>query len=123
MMMLGLGRGGGSPQSSHAQPRPGRTSRQQPCHPHDSRSRPPQVPPPAPPAQLRFLVHFVGDLHQPLHAATMYSAEFPDGDLGGNYYKIQVPGSSYTTNLHSFWDSGAGNAWKNPVRPLNSTGA
>lgn len=34
--------------------------------------------------QLRFLIHMVGDIHQPLHAATLYSNEFPRGDLGGN---------------------------------------
>ena len=28
--------------------------------------------------QLRFLVHLVGDAHQPLHAATLYSNEFPN---------------------------------------------
>ena len=33
---------------------------------------------------LRFLTHFVGDLHQPLHAAELFSAQFPDGDVGGN---------------------------------------
>jgi len=25
--------------------------------------------------QLRFLIHFVGDLHQPLHAASLFSAQ------------------------------------------------
>ena len=34
--------------------------------------------------QLRFILHFVGDVHQPLHAATYFSPQFPAGDRGGN---------------------------------------
>jgi hypothetical protein len=47
---------------------------------------------------LAFLVHFVGDLHQPLHAADK-------GDLGGNRAKADY--GFYTTpklNLHTIWD-------------------
>lgn len=47
---------------------------------------------------LAFLVHFVGDLHQPLHAADR-------ADLGGNRQKAQY--GDYATdrlNLHSIWD-------------------
>jgi len=46
---------------------------------------------------LAFLVHFVGDLHQPLHGSEH------DGDQGGNKVKASygfIPG----TNLHSIWD-------------------
>jgi len=32
---------------------------------------------------LRFLVHCMGDGHQPLHVSDMYSSQFPDGDKGG----------------------------------------
>lgn len=34
--------------------------------------------------QLRALMHFVGDIHQPLHNAQLFSSRFPDGDEGGN---------------------------------------
>lgn len=47
---------------------------------------------------LAFLVHFVGDLHQPLHAGDR-------GDLGGNRAKSTY--GIYSTdrlNLHSIWD-------------------
>ncbi|MDH5547977.1 MAG: S1/P1 nuclease [Gammaproteobacteria bacterium] len=44
---------------------------------------------------LRFLVHIVGDMHQPLHAG------YPS-DLGGN--KIKVKWFGKTTNLHKVWD-------------------
>lgn len=45
---------------------------------------------------LRFLVHFMGDLHQPLHVGR-------DEDQGGN--KIVVYWFDKKTNLHSLWDS------------------
>jgi hypothetical protein len=46
---------------------------------------------------LKFLIHFVGDLHQPLHVGR-------DEDQGGN--KIQLTWFKKPTNLHSLWDSG-----------------
>jgi len=55
---------------------------------------------------LRFIIHFVGDIHQPLHSATRVSAALPGGDRGGNDVSIKVAGK--TTNLHSYWDGGIG---------------
>lgn len=46
---------------------------------------------------LRFLVHFVGDVHQPLHVGRR-------ADRGGNLVKVTLFGEE--TNLHSVWDSG-----------------
>ncbi|WP_303311671.1 S1/P1 nuclease [Hymenobacter sp. BT730] len=48
-------------------------------------------------AALKFVVHLVGDAHQPLHAG---HAE----DKGGNDIKVKFRGKD--TNLHSLWDSG-----------------
>jgi hypothetical protein len=45
---------------------------------------------------LRFLVHFVGDVHQPLHAGYR-------PDRGGNNYQVRIDGKG--SNLHSIWDS------------------
>jgi hypothetical protein len=45
---------------------------------------------------LRFIVHLVGDLHQPLHVGK-------PGDRGGNDVKVTFAGRP--TNLHSVWDS------------------
>lgn len=45
---------------------------------------------------LKFLGHFVGDLHQPLHAG------YRD-DLGGNLQQARWGGAN--RNLHSIWDS------------------
>lgn len=47
-------------------------------------------------AALKFIVHFVGDLHQPMHVSR---AE----DKGGNTIQVQFDGQG--TNLHSLWDS------------------
>ena len=44
---------------------------------------------------LKFLVHIVGDAHQPLHAG------YKD-DRGGNEFQINYAGDG--TNLHSIWD-------------------
>lgn len=57
-------------------------------------------------AMLRFFLHLVGDIHQPLHCGTLRNRHFPDGDLGGNRYLIKVNGMS--TNLHLYWDLGLG---------------
>ncbi|MBX3691587.1 MAG: S1/P1 nuclease [Dokdonella sp.] len=45
---------------------------------------------------LRFLVHFVGDVHQPLHAGYR-------SDRGGNDHQLQFDGKG--TNLHAIWDT------------------
>jgi hypothetical protein len=45
-----------------------------------------------------FLIHLVGDLHQPLHAINR------DDDLGGNRVAVKRIGDA--TNLHAAWDSG-----------------
>ena len=56
---------------------------------------------------LRFVIHFVGDMHQPLHDVT-------NNDLGGNCVPIDFFGDvpvernpqseSYSPNLHAVWD-------------------
>jgi len=51
---------------------------------------------------LSWLMHLVGDVHQPLHAVTLVTDEFPQGDRGGNSFLIQAPDRS--PNLHAFWD-------------------
>lgn len=46
---------------------------------------------------LNFVVHFVGDVHQPLHAGYRQ-------DRGANDYQVQFEGKG--GNLHRVWDSG-----------------
>ena len=55
---------------------------------------------------LSFLTHIVGDLHQPLHTVTLFSAAHPKGDKGGNSYHVLY--KNRTTKAHSLWDSGVG---------------
>ena len=46
---------------------------------------------------LKYLVHFIGDLHQPLHASN-------NNDRGGNQVAVNFMG--YPSNLHAVWDTG-----------------
>ncbi len=50
---------------------------------------------------LSFLVHLVGDIHQPMHCA-------PTGDQGGNQVELTFEGEA--SNLHKVWDGGL--IWK-----------
>jgi hypothetical protein len=52
---------------------------------------------------LVWLIHLVGDAHQPLHAATRYSKEFPQGDNGGNAEMV-TPATGEVLLLHVYWD-------------------
>jgi hypothetical protein len=55
---------------------------------------------------LRLIIHFVGDIHQPLHCSTRVDSAHTDGDRGGNLVSIMV--GTKKTNLHSYWDGGIG---------------
>lgn len=66
---------------------------------------------------LKFIVHFIGDLHQPLHNSedfTFKNYQKASGDRGGNHKfvcffdKCFIPQYSFPHNnsLHSTWDSG-----------------
>lgn len=55
---------------------------------------------------LRFVVHFVADIHQPLHVGRME-------DRGGNLVPVLVAGRE--TNLHALWDA-------EPLRPPGGAG-
>ncbi|WP_296705325.1 S1/P1 nuclease [Algoriphagus sp.] len=46
---------------------------------------------------LAYLIHFVGDVHQPMHVGRTY-------DLGGNKVAVEFFGEH--SNLHSVWDEG-----------------
>jgi hypothetical protein len=48
-------------------------------------------------AALQFLLHFVGDIHQPLHAST-------DDDKGGNDKTVKAA-SAAANSLHHYWDT------------------
>ncbi|MBK7656725.1 MAG: hypothetical protein IPJ18_18535 [Betaproteobacteria bacterium] len=46
---------------------------------------------------MKYVVHFMADIHQPLHAGHA-------DDRGGNQYQLSV--FMRGTNLHAFWDYG-----------------
>lgn len=72
---------------------------------------------------LRYLVHFVGDIHQPLHSVARATETLPEGDRGGNDFKIVSPPNwkPAPRNLHFLWDMGCG-LFGNIERPLDAKG-
>jgi hypothetical protein len=66
---------------------------------------------------LSFIVHLVGDAHQPLHLCTFFNSTFPTGDLGGNSFYIKY--QNKTERLHSWCDEAAdGELSSHLVRPI-----
>jgi hypothetical protein len=60
---------------------------------------------------VAWILHLVGDLHQPLHTSarvtTLKSEQ--DGDVGGNTFAVGAPiklksGKTITPSLHGYWD-------------------
>jgi hypothetical protein len=54
---------------------------------------------------LSYLLHLVGDVHQPMHCETLFDDKFhePDGDRGGNNAWVKPPGG-HAIKLHALWD-------------------
>jgi hypothetical protein len=52
---------------------------------------------------LVWLEHLVGDVHQPLHATSRFSADLPSGDRGGN--SVALCARPCRDELHAFWDT------------------
>lgn len=99
-------------------------------YPYKPKGQPASVPAPAPPEEnlvtafkqniaiikstapdpekavaLCWIFHLVGDSHQPLHAVSLFTTQFPGGDRGGNLIFIRPnPASPNTQNLHAYWD-------------------
>lgn len=48
---------------------------------------------------LAWVLHLVGDIHQPLHTSVRVTPEEPKGDKGGNDLKLNGD-----NNLHAYWD-------------------
>ena len=53
---------------------------------------------------LAWLFHLVGDLHQPLHTAQLFTVEYPQGDRGGNEICVRMTQAGQPMDLHRFWD-------------------
>jgi S1/P1 Nuclease len=53
---------------------------------------------------LAWLFHLVGDIHQPLHTAQIFTVDYPQGDRGGNEICVRVTQAGQPMDLHRFWD-------------------
>jgi S1/P1 nuclease len=55
---------------------------------------------------LCWVLHLGGDIHQPLHACSLYSPQFPNGDQGGHleFVMRDPPDPKSVKNLHLIWD-------------------
>ena len=68
---------------------------------------------------LRLLIHYMGDLVQPLHCENRYNSEFPDGDKGGNLFPLKY---HYDVDeLHALWDKILYTGYHNIARPFTTT--
>lgn len=66
---------------------------------------------------LVWLEHLVGDVHQPLHATSRFSADLPAGDRGGN--SVALCASPCKDELHAFWDNVLGTS-KSPTTAITA---
>jgi S1/P1 Nuclease len=64
---------------------------------------------------LVWLEHLVGDVHQPLHATSRFSRQFPAGDRGGNL--VALCEKPCRDELHAFWDNVLGTS-KSPMTAI-----
>lgn len=53
---------------------------------------------------LSWILHLVGDLHQPLHTGALRNSKYPQGDRGGNLFFIRPRAQAPGIKLHTFWD-------------------
>ena len=51
---------------------------------------------------MRLLIHYVGDVHQPLHASNRVNTAYPNGDRGGNDFPL--PTHYKVKELHAVFD-------------------
>ncbi|MBX3281524.1 MAG: S1/P1 nuclease [Acidobacteria bacterium] len=56
---------------------------------------------------VAWLIHIIGDIHQPLHVSAKTTKSYPNGDQGGNLFFLTPKGTprAEQENLHGFWDS------------------
>lgn len=65
---------------------------------------------------LTWLLHLVGDIHQPLHAVSRFTQDLPQGDLGANRVRLCDPPCHQ--ELHYFWDQAIGRGGTSEARAL-----
>lgn len=70
---------------------------------------------------LRVLIHAVEDVHQPLHCGSRYTRDLPQGDRGGNGFRLVRAGKF--RSLHGYWDAAGGLFALPDERPLPAGGS
>ena len=68
---------------------------------------------------LCWILHQLGDAHQPLHAVSLFSSRFQGnaGDLGGNIFYVRYSEGGATQKLHFVWDEAITSSYN--LRQLN----
>jgi hypothetical protein len=66
---------------------------------------------------MRLLIHYLGDVHQPLHCTALVNGQYPKGDRGGNSFPIHP--REDINELHAVWDSIIYEAPGYPVLPFS----
>ena len=66
--------------------------------------------------QLSWLIHLIGELHQPLHCSSFVNETYPEGDKGGNDFYVRP--TERGIKLHSLWDGLLGTSGS-PATDLN----
>ena len=77
---------------------------------------------------LAWILHLVGDIHQPLHASGRISPREPWGDDGGNTFRLEIanpqapPAQQFRRSLHGLWDGIITDSLRapRPVAPLSA---
>ncbi len=58
--------------------------------------------------EVAWLIHLIGDIHQPLHLSSRVSTDSPRGDSGGNGFSLLAEchkcSAARVKNLHQYWD-------------------
>jgi S1/P1 Nuclease len=67
--------------------------------------------------EMAWLLHLVGDIHQPLHCAQGFDAQNPKGDVGGNNIITDDP-ITHEKELHAFWDDVLGKDTPSKIHQL-----
>ncbi len=63
---------------------------------------------------LSWIIHVVGDLHQPMHGTSRSTAAQPNADAGGNGVWVRLRGFERDSiNLHAVWDGWVGRSERN----------
>jgi hypothetical protein len=54
---------------------------------------------------LSWVMHIIGDIHQPMHVADLFNSEYPTGNAAGSMSYVWDPLKDSAMPLHILWDS------------------